>query len=32
MTDQTHFNDPRWDDEQESLEAFSDDSEEDTDE
>jgi hypothetical protein len=32
MTDQTHFDDPRWDAEQESLKAFTDDTEEDTDE
>jgi hypothetical protein len=32
MTDQTHFDDPRWDEEQESLESFADDTEEDTDE
>jgi hypothetical protein len=32
MTDQTHFDDPRWDAEQESLESFTDeDTEEDTD-
>jgi hypothetical protein len=32
MTAQTRFDDPRWDAEQESLKAFTDDTEEDTDE
>jgi hypothetical protein len=32
MTDQTHFDAPRWDADQESLEAFTDNTEEGTDE